>query len=236
MTEEPSANPGWQPRDALAATLVVLGLTLIERAWLATPLARSLTGAALLGLRVATVAVFYAVVAGAMVLLASRTGTRPVQALALNQPLVGRQAWDAVRLAFVGVAFDVAFLTLAQRVGLRLGPTRDIVQFFGLSPGGLVALVFVGVVVGPLVEEMAFRGVVLPALVPRWGERGAIWASAVLFGAVHLSTAAFVPIAVLGAMLGWLRVRYRSLWPSVLGHGTFNAIVLLLTVLLRAQV
>ncbi|MGH8184183.1 MAG: lysostaphin resistance A-like protein, partial [Rhodanobacteraceae bacterium] len=60
----------------------------------------------------------------------------------------------------------------------------------------------------------------------------AIVASAVIFGCAHLPDFKFawypVPsLILLGLVLGWLRVRTRSIWPSITLHATNNFIAML---------
>lgn len=87
---------------------------------------------------------------------------------------------------------------------------------------GLIGLVFVAAV-GPLVEELLFRGVILGGLHSHYQARWAIGTSAVLFGLVHLNPWQFVPAFGMGLATGWLFVRTRSLWPCVAFHGIYNA-------------
>ncbi|MBL8729209.1 MAG: CPBP family intramembrane metalloprotease [Planctomycetes bacterium] len=79
------------------------------------------------------------------------------------------------------------------------------------------------VVVGPLAEEVLFRGYLFTALVttlPAWVAHGA---TAVLFGLAHGLDYA-LPIAVLALLFGWLRARHRALWPPVLAHMVHNGL------------
>jgi membrane protease YdiL (CAAX protease family) len=80
-------------------------------------------------------------------------------------------------------------------------------------------------------EEILFRGVVLPSLARPLGAIGAVLASALMFGLIHLDVAgdapAFtrIPFAILvGVGLGLLRVRTGSLFPPILGHAVLNTI------------
>lgn len=80
-------------------------------------------------------------------------------------------------------------------------------------------------------EEILFRGVVLPALVRPLRAIGAVLASAVLFGVIHLdavgdaSALTRIPFAILvGVGLGLLRVRTGSLLPPILAHAVLNTI------------
>jgi membrane protease YdiL (CAAX protease family) len=73
-----------------------------------------------------------------------------------------------------------------------------------------------------LCEETTVRGVLLPALRPLLGAAGAIFASALVFAAMHADPYRFAFTLAVGAALGLLRVRTGSLWPSILAHGTLN--------------
>lgn len=106
-----------------------------------------------------------------------------------------------------------------------------ITAFFRESSfGWRAALMLVVVVLGPLIEEAFFRGALLgairrtPASAPR---RAPAWAAvavtAAVFALAHLEWQIFLPIFLLGLILGHLRLRTGSLLPSTLMHGSFNA-------------
>jgi membrane protease YdiL (CAAX protease family) len=79
--------------------------------------------------------------------------------------------------------------------------------------------------IGPLAEEMFFRGFLLAALVQSLGaSRGAIAGSAV-FALLHFEIAIMVPVFVSGLLLSWLYLRMRSIWPSFTAHAAQNLIV-----------
>jgi len=79
------------------------------------------------------------------------------------------------------------------------------------------------VLIGPLGEEILFRGLMLPALA-RWMPPGlAIVVTAVGFGAAHGSAWLFAPTAFLGLGLGAVARWNRSTTASWIVHGLFNA-------------
>ena len=93
-------------------------------------------------------------------------------------------------------------------------------------PLGIVA-----VTVGPMIEELMFRGVLLSALLRRMSTAMSIVLSSLLFGAVHLAGLDFqwyaLPnLMLLAAALCWLRLQSASLWPAMLAHGVFNLFAL----------
>ena len=94
-----------------------------------------------------------------------------------------------------------------------------------------LVLAVVAVSLGPLVEELLFRGLLLSALLPRCGTPLAALLSATGFAAIHLPGLqwqwyALPQLILLGVALVWLRLRYQSLWPAVVAHGTHNALAL----------
>lgn len=78
-----------------------------------------------------------------------------------------------------------------------------------------------------LCEEGLFRGAVLYCLRPV-GRARACALSALAFAAFHLNVAQFLPVLALGLVFAWVVWETGSLWPSILGHGLHNALVLAL--------
>lgn len=78
-------------------------------------------------------------------------------------------------------------------------------------------------------EELFFRGILLPKMKGAFGKWD--WAmNGVLFAAYHLHKISEIPLFIVGSLFyGFLNVRYRSFWPSVIIHGV-EAIPLLLGV------
>ncbi|UPG88819.1 CPBP family intramembrane metalloprotease [Luteibacter aegosomaticola] len=95
--------------------------------------------------------------------------------------------------------------------------------------GMRVALLPVAVLVGPLVEEVLFRGALLALLRTRFGDGWAIAVSSVFFGVIHLPDLGGLWYAVpnlilVGAFCAWLRVQSRSIWPAFACHAANNAL------------
>lgn len=92
-----------------------------------------------------------------------------------------------------------------------------------------ILLALLVVCVAPFVEELVFRGVLLSGLASRMPVGWAIVLSALIFGCVHLPDFGFawypVPaLVLLGIASAWLRIRTRSLWPSITLHATNNLV------------
>ena len=85
----------------------------------------------------------------------------------------------------------------------------------------LVLMLVSLVVVPAFVEELLFRGVILSNLLP-FGKGTAIIGSAMLFGLMHQNAEQLLYATAAGAVLGWIFVQTRSIWPCVLMHFVNN--------------
>lgn len=138
--------------------------------------------------------------------------------------------WCGISLALVPVALGggALWFVLLDALGIVVEP-QDLLGLAGEGPqdlGAWLALLY-GAVGAPILEELVFRGLVLGALRRRIGDAGAVVASGVLFGLLHLSEPAAVgPLVLLGLGLGWLRVRSGSLAPAVALHMGNNGLAL----------
>ena len=114
--------------------------------------------------------------------------------------------------------------------------------------GVLVAGQFINIAIGAVIntvpalgEELGWRGWLVPALQP-FGTPATVIISGVLWGLWHaplillgynyptgprwLALAAMCGMTtVFGALLAWLRLRSRSVWPAAVAHGSLNAAV-----------
>ncbi len=97
---------------------------------------------------------------------------------------------------------------------------------FTIATGLVSGVLFAGV--GPLAEEVFFRGFALQGLARRFGVTGGVIGSSLLFGALHVNL--ILPTFLIGLLLAFLFVRTRSILPCFLVHGAHNALVFIVTV------
>jgi membrane protease YdiL (CAAX protease family) len=91
----------------------------------------------------------------------------------------------------------------------------------------IVTIVLVGIL-GPIAEEIFFRGYVLPGLVKRFGVGWALLLSSLMFGMFHIDPGAIVPTFALGLALGWVYLKTGSIWPAMFAHGLHNTVAVLI--------
>lgn len=135
-------------------------------------------------------------------------------------------------LAVIGVRLNIVVSAVEAFAHVRLPspPEQTVVAGFGaLSPLGQILLASQVVLVAPIAEEVLFRGVILPRLVPWMGAAWAVVATSAIFAVLHDSftyqamgvRAASVFINAL--ILGWARLRTGGLTAPIAIHMIKNA-------------
>lgn len=157
--------------------------------------------------------------------LARRHGVGVLEAFRLDRLPELRTVLLAAVLLVVTIVFSPTYRIVLTLAGVR-APASDgpaLPQLFGDGPLAVAMAVLVVVIVGPLVEEVALRGVLLGALDSRIGGWPATLVSALVFSLLHASVYSFLPLLVLGIALGRVAVGRRSLWPAIVFHMAYNA-------------
>ncbi|MPY94175.1 MAG: CPBP family intramembrane metalloprotease [Acidimicrobiia bacterium] len=93
---------------------------------------------------------------------------------------------------------------------------------------GILALVLLLGIVGPVAEEAFYRGLLLRSLERRLSPVVSLVLSAVIFAAVHIQAVQFAGLLLAGLAFGWLAQRTGRLGPAVCAHVAFNLTTLAL--------
>lgn len=89
-----------------------------------------------------------------------------------------------------------------------------------------VVLVFFTIIAGPIMEELAFRGVGYDAYRRTIGTGGALVWTSLLFGLYHFRLDLIIPLGLLGLLFGAVRAFSRTLWCPVFLHCLHNGVAL----------
>jgi len=129
--------------------------------------------------------------------------------------------------AFLGV-LALSWLSLYWSLLLNaLGISADTgAGFLPRTPQELYLSLATTAVVPALVEELLFRGLLLPSL-EKLGRWPAVLASGILFALPHARLMALPAHLLLGILLGWLVLLTGNLYASMLFHGVYNAAIIL---------
>ncbi|MBI4387818.1 MAG: CPBP family intramembrane metalloprotease [Candidatus Omnitrophica bacterium] len=93
---------------------------------------------------------------------------------------------------------------------------------------------FLACVLGPIVEEIFFRGFLYPALRKKLGVSLGICATALFFAWIHENLFALLPIFLLGSVLAYLYEKRRNLIPCITLHVVHNSVFIFYFFLIKA--
>lgn len=225
----------WTMVDVAAVIAILIAAMLAKNAILDLRAVALMPAPARAVMRAVVLTAYYAAQLGAFAFLARRHasglleafGLRRAQAAAApgDRPNPAASAGWVLLLFFCTEAFAIAY-GLSMEALRWAQPQRlssDISAVFGSGGGGLVLAALLVAFAAPLIEELAFRGVMLPAFNDRWGMWPAVMASSALYAAFHFSVWMFAPTMVLGIALAWLTITRRSLVPAIALHVMYNA-------------
>jgi uncharacterized protein len=149
-----------------------------------------------------------------------------------DRPFWSSMGWTAFRSPPVVIivyglltAFGVAFISVLIRTPATSNRITEMLQ-----DRRAVSLVAVfGLTLGPLAEELIFRGFLQPLFVRSLGAALGIIAAAIPFGLLHFqeygnSWRHALLISLAGAAFGWMRHRTGSTKSSTLMHASYNAL------------
>lgn len=168
--------------------------------------------------------IMYVAVALYMVLLVEgKYHVRFAKAIRWNWP-----GGSAIR--FLGIGSLMITFSILERF-FPMPKTTPFDQFFD-TPADAYLLAFFAITLGPLMEELFFRGFLYPVLARRTGVFPAILVTAILFGSLHAPqygySFAVLIIFLVGIVLTTIRAVTKSVASSFLAHMGYNATLMVL--------
>lgn len=181
-----------------------------------------------------SILLFQGLLAGVLYRHLRHCGLDPLEVLGLSFPLRFQDlVWGWVGycmcMPLVGLS---SFLTSAlfERLQweLKLQPMiEELSQVEGWL-NWLSLFLLVGFI-GPLLEEVVFRGFVFTWLRQKTGAAAGLILQALIFAVIHQHVASMLPLFGLSLLLGLMYVYTRRLMPCVWAHAFFNTLTLLYT-------
>jgi membrane protease YdiL (CAAX protease family) len=145
-----------------------------------------------------------------------------------NCPLWRPVLWGiivAVLFTFVGQEMNGLCGKAIERFSHKAAPNEEAVETLQKATPGFCRayLIFFAIIIAPVAEECLFRGILYPSI-KRYGyPRAALWGTAVLFAAIHLNLAAFLPLMLFAVILSILYEKTNNLLSCIVAHSMFNA-------------
>lgn len=147
-----------------------------------------------------------------------------------DRPFWPSLGWRAPQIgnALASLAFGPVLAIGLGLIGAALRTPQIPLPFENMlnSPALIALFGLLVVLIGPLCEELAFRGFILPLLVRTFGAVVGIVVTGILFGMLHgfeyPDWRPVILIAVAGMVFGWRRYQTGSTINSALMHAGFN--------------
>jgi len=149
-----------------------------------------------------------------------------------QRPFWRSLGWTSFRLPLwlvvvcgIATAFGVGAVSILIRTPNTSNRMTEMLE----DPHALVPVAIFAVTLGPLAEELGFRGFLQPLLVRSLGPLLGVVAAAVPFGLLHFqeygnSWRHALLISLAGTAFGWMRYRTGSTQASTLMHASYNAL------------
>lgn len=147
--------------------------------------------------------------------------------LRLKMPALG----EILLIPFIAVSAAIIVALLAQVINMVFPFPEAYVEMlsklFTMNQSVLMVFLVMSVLPG-ICEELLFRGFLI-RFFEKYQARNAVIISALLFALFHLDPFRFLPVFLLGLLLGYLVLRSGSLFNGMLSHLMNNGLALLLT-------
>lgn len=139
--------------------------------------------------------------------------------------------WSPVSVPYLGWSIIIGFATifLIDFVMSKLSFLPDwLGNTFDLLQSGWLGILCISVL-GPILEEMLFRGAITKVLLRKYNPVKAIILSALIFGIFHINPAQVVGATLSGILFAWLYYKTGSLVPGILIHILNNGLSVFLS-------
>ncbi|OGF66384.1 MAG: hypothetical protein A2Y62_12470 [Candidatus Fischerbacteria bacterium RBG_13_37_8] len=90
-------------------------------------------------------------------------------------------------------------------------------------PGSIIYMV----IIGPIFEELLFRGLILRGFLERSSIKKAVLISALFFSIYHIYPYQYITAFITGVVFSWLYVRTKSLLSCIIAHIVFNGLAII---------
>jgi membrane protease YdiL (CAAX protease family) len=125
----------------------------------------------------------------------------------------------AFSIAGIGACWSTGIQTLCKNAGISIAIPDFTIKD---DPAATTILIIYACVVGPILEEILFRGLVLQSLRP-WGDKLAIIVSSVLFGLMHINVIQVFTTTLLGLLLAYVAIKSDSIISTIILHILYNS-------------
>ncbi|MCL2882664.1 MAG: CPBP family intramembrane metalloprotease [Coriobacteriia bacterium] len=156
-----------------------------------------------------------------------RPGMQPEASAALRSPRSFTIGRVVVAVVSASVLLRLAALAwtiwAAPLLHWSVPRSESMSYLFGSSTTGAVAALLIVAILGPFIEELAFRVIIQEWFVAHLPILVAVIITTAIFAASHVSLWAAPLYVLLGIVCSWLAWKSKTIWPAVIVHAIYNA-------------
>lgn len=128
-------------------------------------------------------------------------------------------------LLFILIMLSIQFISIITKIEIPgIGQQENILPLFGSGILSTIVAFFIIVLVGPIIEEIFFRGYILQGAVHTFGKYIGNVITAFIFGFIHLEFNVFIPLFILGLIINNIFLKTHSIYPPIIFHSCNNCI------------
>ena len=141
-------------------------------------------------------------------------------------------AWKKISLAeFSGIIIMfsgaiILYSKLCQIVPLFIPVPDDFWKWWYSSSNSLLLLIISSCVFPGFTEELFYRGLILRRFCRVYSPLKALILSSIIFGLMHVNPWQMITTPFMGFLLGWIYLRYKSIWLCVFLHFMNNLLAI----------
>lgn len=121
---------------------------------------------------------------------------------------------------FVGIGVNTLISLI--KGGVVMNPLQVVAD-----SSSIIGTLVCGCILSPIIEEFTFRKIVL-GKIRKYGDKTAIWVSALLFGLYHANLSQFFYAVAIGVILAYITLRTNDIKPAIFLHMLCNTFGMIL--------
>jgi len=134
---------------------------------------------------------------------------------------------------FIGLCLGIVVDEMNRLVQMVFPMQKDIWEalksLFTWNSGYELSIILIAaVIIGPLAEELLFRGFTQQIFEKKKSVTSGIMTTSLLFALVHFNPWGLIQILVLGVILGFITWKTGTVFPAVILHGVYNGLSILM--------
>jgi CAAX protease family protein len=121
----------------------------------------------------------------------------------------------------LGISFYLVIIPITEIIPLKESKLDEIIIY--MQQNNIFMILF-AVIIGPILEEYLFRGILLKSLLTQYSPIVSILITSFLFSLMHLNIGIPIDSFFFAIVVGWLYLKMKSVIPCIILHSIYNGL------------